>query len=86
MAHLSPWLAAAIALLPPLAVACLLGLRGRTGERLVALELAASISVLVLTLMTFAFDQPSFIDLALALGLLALPGTLVFTHFLERWL
>ena len=36
--------------------------------------------------MTFAFDQSSFIDLALTLALLTLPGTLVMALFLERWL
>jgi multisubunit Na+/H+ antiporter MnhF subunit len=36
--------------------------------------------------MTFAFDQGSFIDLPLALALLALPGTLAMALFLERWL
>jgi multisubunit Na+/H+ antiporter MnhF subunit len=36
--------------------------------------------------MTFAFDQPALIDLALALALLSLPGTLLLSLFLERWL
>jgi multicomponent Na+:H+ antiporter subunit F len=86
MAHLNPWLAAVIAFLPALAAVCFAGLRGRTGERLIALELASSISVLLLVMMSFAFGRPSFIDLALALAFVSLPGTLVFTHFLERWL
>lgn len=83
---MSAWLAAVIALLPPLAVCFYLGLRAETADRLVALELAASISALILVLMSFAFDQPSFIDLPLTLAFLSLPGTLVFAHFLERWL
>jgi multicomponent Na+:H+ antiporter subunit F len=86
MANLNPWLAAVIALLPPLAVAFSIGLRGRSADRLIALELAASMTVLILVLMSFAFAQPSFVDLALTLTLLALPGTLVFARFLERWL
>jgi multisubunit Na+/H+ antiporter MnhF subunit len=46
----------------------------------------ALMPTLILVLMTFAFDQSSFIDLPLALALLALPGTLAMTLFLERWL
>ena len=86
MAAVSPWLAALIALLPPLAVAFWIGLRAGTADRLVALELAAALSVLIMVLMSFAFDQPSFIDLPLTISFLSLPGTLVFAHFLERWL
>lgn len=86
MAAVSPWLAAVIALLPPLAVAFWVGLRAGTADRLVALELAAALSVLILVLMSFAFDQPSFIDVPLTIAFLSLPGTLVFAHFLERWL
>ena len=54
--------------------------------RLVAVQLATAIATLVLVLMCFAFDQPAFADLPLALALLAPPGTLVMTLFLERWL
>ena len=41
---------------------------------------------MVLVAMTFAFDQPSFMDLPLAMALLALPGSLLIAMFLERWL
>ncbi len=80
------WVAALIALVPPLALTAWHVLRARTATRLVALELASSIGALMLVLMSMAFDQPSFVDLALALVLLSLPGTLVFAQFLERWL
>jgi multisubunit Na+/H+ antiporter MnhF subunit len=86
MADMSAWLAAVIALLPPLAVAFWAGLRAGTADRLVALQLAAAVSVLILVLMSFAFDQPSFIDVPLTIAFLSLPGTLIFAQFLERWL
>jgi multicomponent Na+:H+ antiporter subunit F len=41
---------------------------------------------LLLMALSFAFDQPSSFDLALALALLGLPGTLLFAVFTERWL
>ena len=60
-------------------------LRGGSGDRLAAIQLASSVFTIVLAVMTFAFDQSSFIDLALAVPLLTVPGTLAFTLFLERW-
>lgn len=83
---MSAWLASILALLPPLAVPCYVALRGGTADRLVALQFATAIGALILVLTSFAFDQPSFIDLPLALAFLSLPGTLVFAHVLERWL
>jgi multicomponent Na+:H+ antiporter subunit F len=83
---MSIWLLAVLALLPafvvPVAGAC----RGGTAQRLVAAQLATATAGLVLALMTFAFDQSSFIDLALCAALLTLPGTLLMALFLERWL
>lgn len=83
---MTPWMLATLALLPAFAIPAVAAGRGATAGRLVAVQLATSVAVLLLALMTFAFDQSSFIDLALTLALLALPGTLVITLFLERWL
>ncbi len=80
------WLAALIAMLPPLALPLWVALRGRTADRLIAAQLASAVAALALVLMSFAFDQPSFIDLPLSLAFLSLPGTLLFALFLERWL
>ncbi len=80
------WMAAAIGLLPPAAAALVAALRGPVAQRLVAVQLATVLASLLLALMTWAFDQPSFIDLALTLTVLSLPGTLLMTLFLERWL
>ena len=80
------WLLAAILLLPPLAVPVCLAMRGAANQRLAAIQLAGSLSALILAVMTFAFDQPSFVDLALCLTLLSVPGTLLYTMFMERFL
>ena len=80
------WELASTALLPALAIPVLAATRGRTAERLAALQLASSVFTIVLALMTFAYDQSSFVDLALTASLLTVPGTLAFTLFLERWL
>ena len=89
MADMTPtnaWLIAAIALLPALAATGWATLSGGLARRLVALELSTTLASLVLVLLTIAFDQPSFVDLALTLVFLAFPGTLLYAHFLERWL
>ena len=80
------WLLAAILLLPPLAVPVLTAMHGAANQRLAAVQLAGALAALILTLMTFAFEQPSFIDLTLCLTLLSVPGTLLLTIFMERFL
>lgn len=80
------WMLATVALLPAFAVPIFGACRGNAAERFVAVQLATSLASLVLMLMTFAFDQSSFVDLPLTLALLTLPGTLVIALFLERWL
>jgi multisubunit Na+/H+ antiporter MnhF subunit len=80
------WLIALLALLPPLVVTVVAAGRGAAGGRLVAVELATTLGVLILVVASFVFDQPSSIDLALTLALLTLPGTLLFVLFQERWL
>lgn len=55
-------------------------------DRVVALEMAGLLSVLIVMLLAESFQQPSFLDLALALALLSLPSGLVYAFFFERWL
>ena len=80
------WTLALVALLPPLAIAAALTWRGRPGQRFAAYQFATTMAVTILTLLTFATDQASVTDLALTLVLLNLPGTLLMSVFLERWL
>ena len=80
------WMVATLALLPPFAIAGFHATRDDLCQRVVALQLATSIAIMTLTLLTFALDQSSFIDLPLTLALLGLPGTLLAALFLERWL
>jgi multisubunit Na+/H+ antiporter MnhF subunit len=87
VADLNAWLIATLALLPALTVAVAKAfVSGSTATRLVAVQLSSSLTTLILVLMTFAFDQSSFIDLPLTLAFLTLPGTLTLALFLERWL
>jgi multisubunit Na+/H+ antiporter MnhF subunit len=83
---MNPWLLSVIAWLPPLALPLWVAVRGSLADRLVAVQLATNVTILLLVLMSFAFDQTSLIDLPLTLTALSLPGTLMFAHFAERWL
>jgi multisubunit Na+/H+ antiporter MnhF subunit len=83
---MNPWFAAAVALVPALMVPLWVAARGSTANRLVAVQLATLLTALSGFAFSFAFDQPSIVDLFLALGVLSLPGSLLFAHFLERWL
>lgn len=86
MAVLSAWLIAAIAFLPAVGVAVAMCARGTLTERLAAAQLASSLAVLLLVILTFALDQASSMDLALTLAFLSLPATLLYALFVERWL
>lgn len=83
---MSVWALAALALVGPLAVAVVAAGRDGPAARLVAIQLATSVGILLLLALTFVDDQSSSIDLPLMLALLTLPATLVFALFEERWL
>jgi multisubunit Na+/H+ antiporter MnhF subunit len=80
------WLVALLALVPPLLVSAGMAWRGRAGQRFIGFQLAGAVAVLMMVTMSFAFDQASSIDLAVAMGVLSLPAALLYAVFLERWL
>jgi multicomponent Na+:H+ antiporter subunit F len=80
------WLIAAVLLLPSLLVAILGAARGAIHTRLIAVELATSLAIILLMVLSFTFDQASSIDLALTLAVLTMPGTMLLALFQERWL
>lgn len=86
MAGVNPFLAAAIAMLLALVIPGWGAMRAATTERLVAVQLGSVITALILICLSIGFGQASFLDLAVAITVLSLPGTLVLTIFLERWL
>lgn len=83
---MSAWTLAVVALLGPLAIAVVAAARGDVAPRLVAIQMASSVGILLTLALTFVDEQPSSIDLALMLALLTLPATLLFALFAERWL
>lgn len=83
---MNPWLGAAVALLPALIPCGIVLVRGGEFDRLVALELAGALTVLILVLLAQGFARSTFYDLALTLALLSFPAGLAFARILERWL
>ena len=83
---MNAWLIASIALVPPFALGVMFAMRDIANQRLAAVQFAGSLAAPILAAMTFAFDQSSFVDLALCLALLSVPGTLFLALFMERFL
>ncbi len=80
------WLITALALLLAFLPCGWVLARGRTMERFVAMQMAGTLTTLILLLLARGFGQPTFSDLALAFALLSFPASLLFAHFFERWL
>ncbi len=83
---MNAWLMAATALLFGLVPCGIVVFKGTAVDRLVGLEMAGIVEILILILLAQGINNPNFYDLALALSLLAFGGGLVFARFLERWL
>ena len=82
---MNAWLIAATALLVglvPLLVVCV---RHSALDALVALELASTITTLVLMLLAQGYRRDPFFDLAVVSSVLSFAGALTFARFLERW-
>lgn len=70
----------------PLAVALWIIISGDTVRRLIALQLAGMIVSTQLVLLSIVFATEEFADLGVALALLSIGATILYGHFLERWL
>lgn len=70
----------------PMAAALYVAVSADTMRRVIAAQLIVLIASVDLVLLAIAFGSPSFADLAIALAILSIGGTLIFAHFLERWL
>jgi multicomponent Na+:H+ antiporter subunit F len=80
------WLVGSLVMALALVPAVVTTLRGRLADRLVGLELAAILMSQLLFLIAVGEKRVAFVDVGLAVALLAFGGGLVFARFLERWL
>ena len=79
------WLWAAVVLVLSLPACLWVCMRYSPLDALVALELASTITTLVLLLLAQGYRRDPFMDLALVSALLSFAGALCFARFLERW-
>jgi multicomponent Na+:H+ antiporter subunit F len=79
------WLVAATVLLAGLLPCLWVAMRGTIMSALAALELASTITTLVLLTIAQGLRRDPFMDLALVSAVLSFAGALVFARFLERW-
>ncbi len=76
-------------LLPVLAVSILLlfirFLMGPSiADRIIALDLLITTSVGIIAIYSIVYDQPTFLDIAMILALIAFLGTVAFSYYLEK--
>jgi multicomponent Na+:H+ antiporter subunit F len=82
---MNEWLIAATVLLVGIVPCLWVAMRGSIMSALAALELASTITTLVLVLIAQGFRRDPFMDLALVSSILSFAGALTFARFLERW-
>jgi len=81
------WLVAATVLLAGLVPCVFVMVRGTLTDALVGLELASTLTTVVLVLLAEGFHRSSYFELAMVLAGLQFVGTLVFIRFLgDDWL
>lgn len=86
MADLNPWLIAAMALMLALPACGVVVARKGLADGLAALQLGGLITAMAALLLAAGFHRPIVADIPMALAILAFPSSLLFAHFLERWL
>lgn len=80
------WMLTVFGFAAALVPCAIIALTKRTAaERLVGLDLAATVLVLLLLAVSEALERTYLYDLAFALALLSFGGGIVYARFLERW-
>jgi multicomponent Na+:H+ antiporter subunit F len=86
MADLNPWLIAAAVLVLGLIPCGVVIARKSPADGLAALQLAGILTTLAALLLAAGTHRPTVADIPMALAVLTFPSSLLFAHFLERWL
>ena len=82
---MNAWLVTAVVLLVGLLPCLYVMLRCSIVGALAALELASTVTTLVLLCIAQGLQRDPFFDLALVSAVLSFAGSLTFARFLERW-
>lgn len=80
---MNEWMVGAVVLIAALVPCLLVCLLAGIGSALAALEVAGTLTVSVLMLLSEGFQRQPFIDLALVLAFLAVIGAIVFARMME---
>lgn len=86
MADLNPWLIAAVLLVLGLIPCGYVIARKGLADGLAAVQLAGIATTIAALLMAAGFHRPTVADIPMALAVLTFASSLLFAHFLERWL
>lgn len=82
---MTSWLAfAGVLLVVGMGTSLYLGARGDASARLLGVQLAGTVAVLLLIALSVTAAQPGYLVVPLVLALLSYAGTLVFTRLLAR--
>ncbi|ATB29671.1 monovalent cation/H+ antiporter complex subunit F [Melittangium boletus] len=81
---MTAWEWAASGLLVALMPCGVLCVRARTMDRLVGLQLATTLTTLLLLVLARVYQRAIYFDIALVLAVLSFPGGLLFVRLLER--
>jgi multicomponent Na+:H+ antiporter subunit F len=80
------WEVLTVVLVVLFAAGCTAVLRGETLDRVVGLQLAGVLAPVTAVVIALASGRTVLLEVALALAILTLAGSLVYARLLERWL
>ena len=83
---MNAWLVAAVACMVLILPAGLLTTRGTVWDRVVAMQLASTLTTICLVLLAQGFDRDVYFDLAVVTAVVSFAGTLIFVRAIESWL
>lgn len=82
---MNAWTLAAIALLVAYLPAGWVCVRGAPMDRLIGFQMGGILTLVLLLVVSEVTARPSFVDLAIVLSVLSLPGGLALARVMERW-
>lgn len=82
---MNAWTVAALALLGAYLPAGYVCVRGAPMDRLVGFQMGGTLTLVLLLVLAEALARPGFVDLAIVVSVLALPGGLALARVMERW-
>lgn len=86
MAGLNPWLVAATLVMAGIVPCAAIIARKGLADGVAALQLAGTLATLATLLLAVGLSRPTIADIPMSLAVLSFGSSLLYAHFLERWL